>query len=72
MPYAYFRGENHTYSGTAEGSLAEGALSGTVQNEKKERTWTFSGSFEAGAFRGTHAEIVDGKEQPTGTLTLGG
>jgi len=67
-----FRGDDHTYSGTAEGSLSEGALSGTVQNESKGRTWTFTGSFEDGAFSGTHAEIVDGKAQPTGTLTLGG
>ncbi len=67
-----FRGDDHTYSGTAEGSLSEGALSGTVQNESKERTWTFTGSFEGGAFSGTHAEIVDGKAEPTGTLTLGG
>jgi hypothetical protein len=65
-----FRGP-HTYSGTAKGSLSEGPLSGTVQNESKERTWTFTGSFEGGTFKGTHAEIVDGKEQATGTLTLG-
>ena len=67
-----FRGDDHTYSGTAEGSLSEGALSGTVHNESKERTWSFTGSFEGGAFHGTHSEIVDGKPQPTGTLTLGG
>ena len=28
-----FRGEPHVYSGTAEGSLSEGELSGTVKNE---------------------------------------
>jgi len=67
-----FRGDDHTYSGTAEGSLSEGALKGTVQNEDKARTFTFTGSFEGGAFSGTHAEIVDGKAQQTGTLTLGG
>lgn len=67
-----FRGQPHTYSGTAEGSLTEGALEGTVKNESKKRTFTFSGTFADGKFKGTHAEIGSGRESSTGTLTLGG
>ena len=65
-----FRGEPHVYSGTAEGSLSEGELSGTVKNENKRRTFTFTGSIKDGTFRGTHSEVDDGKAFQTGTLTL--
>jgi hypothetical protein len=65
-----FRGEAHVYSGTAEGSLSSGKLSGTVKNEGKRRTFTFTGSFQDGTFSGTHAEVEDGKPFDTGTLTL--
>jgi len=65
-----FRGQPHVYSGTAEGSLSEGSLQGTVNNEDKRRTFTFKGKFEDGKFTGTHAEVGDGQEQATGTLTL--
>jgi len=67
-----FRGGKHVYSGTATGSLTEGALEGTVFNESKKRTFTFAGDFEDGKFSGKHAEITGGHEQSTGTLTLGG
>jgi hypothetical protein len=65
-----FRGTNHTYSGTAEGNLTEGELSGTVKNETKRRTFTFEGSFKEGVFRGIHAEIEDGEPFDTGTMAL--
>ena len=65
-----FRDQPHTYSGTAEGSLSDGALKGQVHNEGKDRTFTFSGSFKDGKFSGTHAEIEGEKTQQTGTLTL--
>jgi len=65
-----FREQNHVYSGTAEGSLSAGELSGRVLNEGKSRTFVFRGKFEEGTFRGTHAEIEDDLEQETGTLTL--
>jgi hypothetical protein len=65
-----FRGEDHTYTGEAEGSLNEGSLSGTVLNETKKRTFTFTGEFEKGEFRGTHAEVGESGERKTGTLTL--
>ncbi len=67
-----FRGTPHVYQGTAEGSLSEGGLRGKVLNETKKRTFTFTGAFKNGEFRGTHAEIEGQREVQTGTLTLGG
>jgi glucose/arabinose dehydrogenase len=66
-----FRGP-HVYAGTAEGSLSGGELKGRVQNDDKNRSFTFSGSFVDGEFHGTHAEVGDDGEQATGTLTLKG
>lgn len=64
------RGKPHIYTGTAEGSVSEGPLRGTVLNENKKRTFTFEGEFKDGTFRGTHSEIEEGKEKSTGTMTL--
>ena len=68
--YFTFRGTPHTYSGTAEGSLSDGQLSGTVKNEGNNRTFTFRGAFEEGVFNGTHAEIGGSGPIDTGTLSL--
>ena len=68
--YFEFRGKPHTYTGTAEGSLTEGALRGKVFNENKKRTWTFEGAFEEGTFRGTHKEHRGEEIHDTGTLWL--
>ena len=68
-----YRGQAHVYTGTAAGSLTAGALEGKVMNEDKQRNFTFTGSFEDGVFRGTHAEIGRGRKdriEPTGTMTL--
>lgn len=65
-----FDGQPRAYRGTAEGSLSEGTLSGTVKNENRRRTFVFDGAVSEGTFRGTHAEIRRGKERRTGTLTL--
>jgi hypothetical protein len=65
-----FDGQPHVYAGTAEGSLSEGALKGTVKTENKKRTFTFKGAFQDGTFTGTHADSSPDGEQPTGTLTL--
>lgn len=66
-----FDGRARTYAGTAEGSL-DGDLEGTVLNENKRRTFTFAGSFDDdGVFHGEHAELRRGRENHTGTLTLG-
>lgn len=64
------QGRDHVYSGTARGSLVDGDLEGRVRTENKRRTFTFRGTFEDGVFRGTHAELQDGREHKTGTLTL--
>jgi len=69
--YFNFRDEPHTYTGTASGSLTEGKLEGEVRNESKQRLFVFSGQFEDGKFKGTHAEIRDGNRRDTGTITLG-
>ena len=68
--YFDFRDKPHTYSGTAEGDLSQGKLEGTVKNEDKRRTFTFSGSFEDGTFHGSHAETTRGRAGDTGTITL--
>lgn len=65
-----FRGQGHVYTGTAEGSLSGGSLRGRVRNENGRRAFTFRGTFSDGTFHGSHAEIEDGREQSTGTLTL--
>ncbi len=67
-----FRGASHVYKGSAEGSLSEGDLRGKVLNESRKRTFTFTGAFKDGEFRGTHAEIEGKRVVETGTLTLGG
>ena len=66
-----YRGKSHVYSGTAEGSLTSGELKGTVLNERKDRTFTFSGTVKDGKFTGTHAEAEDDGERETGTFSLG-
>ncbi len=67
-----FRDRPRTYSGTAMGNLETGSLDGTVYGESRrgQREWVFRGSFEDGTFRGDHAEMEDGEEIPSGTLTL--
>ena len=67
-----FRGKAHVYSGTAEGTLTGGDLKGRVLSDEGGRTFTFSGTFTDGEFRGKHAEVDDDVEQATGTLTLKG
>ena len=64
-----FRGP-HVYAGTAEGGLLEGTLRGEVLNDSGKRSFTFAGAFEDGKYRGTHAEVIGGKERETGKLTM--
>jgi hypothetical protein len=65
-----FRGRDHVYSGTAQGSLAEGELKGTVKNEDERRSFTFSGRVKDDKFEGAHSETTGGSTRSTGTLTL--
>ena len=67
-----FRSQSHVYTGHAEGSLTDGALSGEVQNENKKRTFTFKGVSESGVFKGEHAELRNGEVIDTGNITLKG
>ena len=66
-----FRDRPRVYTGTATGSLTDGPLEGSVVNDDKKRTFTFSGAFENGSFRGSHAETTADRESDTGTMTLG-
>ena len=65
-----FHGRAHEFAGRAAGSLDEGPLSGTVENESRQRTFSFEGTIRDGEFRGTHAEIKRTGERRTGSLTL--
>lgn len=64
-------GSAYTYTGTADGRLGEGQLSGRVTSENRRRVFTFRGEFHNGSFSGTHSEMMGGEEERTGTLTLG-
>ena len=68
-----FNGLQHAFRGTAEGSLQEGALHGTIRSYRR-RTFTFSANLKGGVFRGTHAEVFRSGSRAggpgTGTLTL--
>lgn len=66
-----WNGEPKVYRGTAEGSLTDGPLRGTVQNETQRRSWNFEGTTTDGVFEGTHEEIKRSRAVRTGTLTLG-
>jgi hypothetical protein len=68
----YFRhaGEQHTYRGTAQGSLSEGVLKGTVETEDGSRTFRFECTYQSGTFRGSHYELFGKRQQKTGTLSL--
>ena len=74
-----FQDQPHTFTGSADGSLVQGSLEGRVENPSGSRVFTFWGELgeeatpEGGQrkiFRGSHAEIEDGFENPTGTLML--
>ncbi len=70
-----WEGELHVYRGTAEGSLTDGELRGSVVTDNLERrpqTFFFAGRFERGRFTGTHSALqASGDTHPTGTVTLG-
>jgi hypothetical protein len=61
----------HVYTGTAEGSLAEGGrLEGRVHSDKGRREWRFEGTFKNGKLDGKHFEKRGREEELSGTLTL--
>ncbi len=67
-------GQRHEYRGTAVGNLSSGEISGRVETEDGDRTFTFRCAFEGRKCKGTHAEVGrrSGRERETGTLTLRG
>lgn len=70
----YFQWEEspHIWSGTAKGSLSEGALEGEVESDgERKSTFRFSGSFENGVFNGKHSTLTqEGETRELGTLKL--
>jgi hypothetical protein len=68
----YFRhaGEQHTYRGTAQGSLTGGELRGTVKTEDESRTFSFECTFQNGTCRGSHYEVSGNRRSKQGTLSL--
>jgi len=63
----------YVYRGTAEGSLIDGELHGSVitTNPQRPQTFYFDGRSEDGRFNGTHTALQSsGGTHPTGTLTL--
>ncbi len=69
-----WEGEPHAFRGTADGSLTDGELSGSIvtTNPQRPQTFFFAGRFERGRFTGTHTALqTSGGTHPTGTLTLG-
>jgi hypothetical protein len=63
----------HVWSGTAQGNLKSGNLSGeVVSDDAQQAEFEFKGTFENGTFNGTHAQVrKNGELRSTGTLTLG-
>lgn len=67
-------GEMHVYRGTAEGSLTDGELRGSIVTDDPRwpKKFFFTGAFKHGRFTGTHTALQpSGGLYPTGTLTLG-
>ncbi len=66
-----FDGRKHVYRGSAQGSLENGRLSGTVKNERGNRTFLFDGTARDGNFSGNHSERRrNGRTEKSGTLRL--
>lgn len=61
----------YSYSGTARGSFIEGEIGGLVKDPTGGRSFTFFlERGKKGKFKGKHAEVLGGSEEPTGTMML--
>ena len=63
-------GNRRTWTGTARGNLKNGSLEGRVDSDNPELGYILRGEFRDGIFEGTHAELIDGSEKPSGTVRL--
>jgi hypothetical protein len=63
----------HEWTGTAQGDLKSGDLSGKVVSDDDQKAeFEFEGTFKGGEFNGTHAQVrKNGGMRETGTLRLG-
>lgn len=70
--YFNFDDKDHVYSGTAEGNLTDGELTGEVMSDDEEKhPYTFSGTFDDdGSFAGTHQFLGGEEARDTGRITL--
>ena len=56
-----WHGQDHTWTGTAKGSLADGSeVTGTATDGN--RNWVFEGSVQDGVMSGSHREIREGRD----------
>ena len=58
------------YTGTAEGDLRNGKVTGEAQNAKKKRKWTFTGAGKDGTLTCSHAEIKGKNQKQSGSFTI--
>lgn len=67
-----FEDKPHVYTGTANGNLKDGELTGEVLSDGEEQQpYTFSGTFaEDGSFSGTHQYNGGEEARDTGKITL--
>ena len=63
--------KNHTYSGTVEGNLSKGKVSGIIFNETKKRRFIFKAKVADGKIKGTQWETYGPKKKkPRGTFEI--
>ena len=65
-----WQGQDHTWTGTAKGSLADGTeVTGTATDGN--RNWVFEGSVKDGVMSGSHREMREGrKPYESGTFEI--
>ena len=63
-----WKGKPHTYNGSIKGVLKAGEISGTGNDEKNQRHFTFKGTAANGAITAKCFEIKGDKEMPQGTV----
>lgn len=63
-----YHGNVQTWTGKAWGDLRSGPVEGLVSSDNPELGYVFRGEFHDGVFEGVHAERIDGRERPGGTV----
>ncbi|MEM8993197.1 MAG: hypothetical protein AAGF23_00265 [Acidobacteriota bacterium] len=65
-----FYGKDHTWKGTAEGALEDGAtITGNARGSRRD--WVFTGTLEDGVLAGDHAQLKrGGKKSRSGSFSI--